>query len=344
MRDIVHSYNEFLNFLSSMNQSNSLNLSKEFNNELKNSLKQAFDSNINGNLKKWLPVFYNIPDIVPEIVDLTRDAPLIGGDGQIPSVQRELLISELKKLHPWRKGPFSLFGIDLDAEWQSNMKWRRIQKTGLDFENKNILDIGCGNGYYIFRMLGAGAKTVLGVDPGILSVLQFKVFQFYLNNYSRQHHENPCGVADVFPVPFEAIPAESAVFDIIFSMGVLYHRKNPLDHLNKIFSLLPDNGTLLLETLVLENDEPNLLEPEKRYAQMRNVFKIPSVPTLVKWLENSNFKSIKLHDVSKTTFEEQRQTPWMTFHSLSNFLDPDDSSKTVEGHQAPVRAILTAKK
>jgi len=51
---------------------------------------------------------------------------------------------------------------------------------------------------------------------------------------------------------------------------------------------------------------------------------------------------VEIVDVGQTSVEEQRRTPWMTFHSLAQFLDPDDPGLTIEGLPAPRRAILTA--
>jgi len=45
-------------------------------------------------------------------------------------------------------------------------------------------------------------------------------------------------------------------------------------------------------------------------------------------------------DVSPTTPDEQRTTDWMTFHSLKDFLDPDDPTRTIEGYPGPIRATL----
>jgi tRNA (mo5U34)-methyltransferase len=53
---------------------------------------------------------------------------------------------------------------------------------------------------------------------------------------------------------------------------------------------------------------------------------------------------VRIADVSLTTVEEQHRTPWMTSESLAEFLDPNDSSKTVEGYPAPRRALLIANK
>jgi tRNA (mo5U34)-methyltransferase len=47
-------------------------------------------------------------------------------------------------------------------------------------------------------------------------------------------------------------------------------------------------------------------------------------------------------DISTTSIEEQRSTEWMKFESLKDFLDPEDPSKTVEGHPAPIRAVFVA--
>ena len=87
-----------------------------------------------------------------------------------------------------------------------------------------------------------------------------------------------------------------------------------------------------------------VLVPEDRYAQMRNVWFLPSVPALELWLRRAGFSDVKCVDVSITTVAEQRGTEWMKFQSLSDFLDPDDHSKTIEGLPAPMRAVITARK
>ena len=74
----------------------------------------------------------------------------------------------LIKLKPWRKGPLRFGSTVIETEWRSDWKWERIKKQGIDLSEKFVLDIGAGNGYYLFRMLGAGAKVALGVDPTIL--------------------------------------------------------------------------------------------------------------------------------------------------------------------------------
>ena len=83
----------------------------------------------------------------------------------------------LREFHPWRKGPLRLYGTEIDTEWRSDWKWDRVQPFLPSLADKRILDVGTGNGYHLFRLLGAGAHTVLGVEPYWLFVLQFLVMR-----------------------------------------------------------------------------------------------------------------------------------------------------------------------
>jgi tRNA (mo5U34)-methyltransferase len=181
-------------------------------------------------------------------------------------------------------------------------------------------------------MLGEGADLVLGIDPTLISVMQYQVLQRYLGD--RNHYVLPLGIEDV--------PAGLACFDSVFSMGVLYHRRSPLDHLFELRACLRPGGELILETLVVAGNEGQVLMPEGRYAKMRNVWFVPAVATMLLWLRRCGFKKIECVDVNRTSVEEQRQTEWMTFESFTDFLDPDDHTKTIEGYPAPLRAVFIA--
>ena len=93
---------------------------------------------------------------------------------------------------------------------------------------------------------------------------------------------------------------------------------------------------------MVDGDANTVLVPHDRYAQMNNVYFIPSVAALIGWLEKAGFSNVRCVDVAETSTEEQRQTEWMTYQSLSDFLDPNDPSKTIEGYPAPKRATLIA--
>ena len=115
-------------------------------------------------------------------------------------------------------------------------------------------------------------------------------------------------------------------------------------HLNELFRYLKPGGELVLETLIIEGDRDTELVPVSRYAQMRNVWTLPTVVRLENMLCEAGFENIQLANKTKTTTLEQRGTRWMRFDSLSNFLDPDDHDLTVEGYQAPLRACMIAKR
>ncbi|MBB2495089.1 tRNA 5-methoxyuridine(34)/uridine 5-oxyacetic acid(34) synthase CmoB [Aquipseudomonas ullengensis] len=283
-----------------------------------------------GDLQRWFAAVQALPNLDVSKQDL-RDALLL--DGACDDATRAALKTALQGLIPWRKGPFELFGVHIDTEWRSDWKWSRVAPH-LDLKNKRILDVGCGNGYYLWRMLGAGAGCVVGVDPNWLFLNQFLALKHFLPDLPAWH----------LPLALEELPAKLEGFDTVFSMGVLYHRRSPIDHLLELKDCLLKGGELVLETLVVEGDAQQVLMPEDRYAMMRNVWFLPSVPALELWLRRAGFVDVRCVDVSTTSIEEQRATDWMRFQSLPDFLDPADHTRTLEGLPAPTRAVLVARK
>ncbi|TVP90027.1 MAG: tRNA 5-methoxyuridine(34)/uridine 5-oxyacetic acid(34) synthase CmoB [Pseudomonadaceae bacterium] len=284
-----------------------------------------------GDWQRWQTSLHALPAAQPSQVDLTA-AVRVGQAADLPADQHAPLRDALMGLHPWRKGPFHLFDQHIDCEWRSDWKWQRVAPH-IDLRNRLVLDVGSGNGYYLWRMLGAGARLALGVDPNLLFMHQFNALKQYLP-------EHP---AWQLPLTLEQLPVPPGGFDTVFSMGVLYHRRSPIDHLLQLKACLRPGGELVLETLVIEGDERNCLLPEDRYAQMRNVWFLPSVAMLERFLARCGFHSIRCVDVSRTLPDEQRSTEWMRFQSLPNFLDAENPDLTVEGYPAPLRATLVAR-
>ena len=291
----------------------------------------ALNPKRNGKLPQWMATVANLPDGRASTVDLLSGVR-IGRAADLDADSRDRLKQALKLFCPWRKGPIHLFDIHIDTEWRSDWKWERLSPHIHPLTGRRILDVGCGNGYYSLRMLGAGAELVVGLDPTLLFVMQFAA----LRRYSSEPN------AFVLPLGIEYLPEGLQAFDTVFSMGVLYHRRSSQKHLMTLRNALVPGGELVLETLVLDSQEDRVLIPEQRYAQMRNVWAIPSCSRLKTWLEAAGFTSVRIVDVTPTTIQEQRTTEWMTFHSLADFLDPTDRSKTIEGYPGPVRAIAIA--
>ncbi len=293
---------------------------------------QALADAGHGDLPRWRAALASLPAITPSCIELDRDAVRVGLPADMSTQQRSALEAALRELHPWRKGPFDLFGLYVDTEWRSDWKWQRLREHIAPLAGRRVLDVGCGSGYHCWRMAGAGAARIIGIDPTLLYVMQFQALQHFIRDPR----------VSVLPLASDALPAKLAAFDTVFSMGVLYHRRSPMDHLLELADCLVPGGELVLETLVIEGGRGEVLVPEGRYAAMRNVWFIPTVAELENWMRRCGYENLRVVDVSPTTVEEQRSTDWMRFKSLADFLDPGDPARTIEGHPAPRRAILIA--
>lgn len=284
-----------------------------------------------GDLEKWEQALLSLPAI--ENVNFDFRQSLVQLIAEIGEAERTQLDESLRQLIPWRKGPFQFFDTFIDTEWRSDFKWDRVLPAIDPLKGKRVLDVGCGSGYHCWRMAGEGANLVVGIDPTPLFICQYWAVQKYAQAQN----------VWVVPARMEQLPAKTHCFDTVFSMGVLYHRRSPFDHLQELKEALVSGGQLVLETLVIDGDIGKVLVPEGRYSKMGNVWFLPSVPELCNWLKKMKFSNIEVVDVSTTSVEEQRATEWMKFQSLVDFLDPEDQSKTVEGYPAPKRAVLLAR-
>lgn len=303
--------------------------------QLHQQLDGIFETVVHGKHEEWEGVLQQLPPLETENIHYDIDLVTAGSRNEISDEQYERLFQLLKQLQPWRKGPYELFGIHINTEWHSDWKWQRIKDHLSPLDDRLVLDIGCGSGYHMWRMLGAGARLVIGVDPSRLFLTQFNAIKHYMGKDLPIH---------MLPLRGEDLPDfRQQGFDTVFSMGVLYHRKSPFNHLQELKSFLRPGGELVLETLVIEGDENSVLVPEDRYAKMRNVWFIPSVLMLERWLRRLGFVDIKVADVNQTSIEEQRATDWMNYESLPDFLDPDDPDLSIEGYPAPLRASLICK-
>ncbi|MCP4050063.1 MAG: tRNA 5-methoxyuridine(34)/uridine 5-oxyacetic acid(34) synthase CmoB, partial [bacterium] len=263
----------------------------------------------------------------------------IGSNSDLQKNTRQQLTGSLRGLIPWRKGPYKLFGIEIDSEWRSYMKWNRLAAVLPYLKNSSVLDIGCSSGYYMFRMLNEKPAFVLGIDPSCLYYFQFLTIKKYFNS-SINHHSTPLGY---LPVGFADLYPFDKYFDVVFFMGILYHQRSPVDTLKSIKKCIKPDGLLVFETIIIQGSNDVALYPKKRYAKMANVHFIPTLSCLKNWLNRSGFNKIEVLSVDKTTTCEQRKTDWSSQESLENFLDKKDPDKTVEGYPAPFRACIKAR-
>jgi len=300
-------------------------------NSLPAQLSDWHNNHLHGEYKHWQKTLDALPSVSGEsTLDITNNVK-VGELGDLNQGEFKRLENLMKKFKPWRKGPYHIHGLHIDTEWRSDFKWDRLEKHISDLSRRYVLDIGCGSGYHLWRMRGAGAKFVVGVDPTQLFLMQFNAVKHFIKD--EQVHLLPLGI--------EQLP-ELKAFDTVFSMGVLYHRKSPIDFLYQLKAQLVKGGELVLETLIVDGDENTVLVPGERYAKMRNVWFLPSEKAMCAWLERCGFSNVRVVNTDITSLDEQRKIDWVDTESLQDFLDPNDSSKTIEGYPAPKRAIFIA--
>lgn len=254
---------------------------------------------------------------------------------EIPNITTELK-QKIEKvaimLKPWRKGPFKIDDLFIDSEWQSFIKYNLL-KPHFDIKDKIVGDIGCNNGYYLFRMLEEKPKKLVGFDPSNLFFTQFS----FINHFVKSEI-----VYEMLGV--EHVGMYEHKFDTLFCLGVLYHRSDPISTLKSLYQGLNADGELILDTFIIDGEDDIALTPLERYSKIPNIYFIPTVNALKNWCYRAGFKSIELLEIKTTDLKEQRKTQWIDSQSLEDFLDPNDSNLTVEGYPAPKRAYIKAKK
>jgi tRNA (mo5U34)-methyltransferase len=299
-------------------------------NTLPAQLSSWHQGHLHGEYKHWQKTLDALPKTQSSVLELAQSVT-VGSPDDIDQGEYKRLENLLKKLKPWRKGPYHVHGLHIDTEWRSDFKWDRLKPHVSDLAGRYVLDIGCGSGYHLWRMRGAGAKFVVGIDPTQLFLMQFNAIQHFIGDDN----------VNLLPLGVEQLP-ELKAFDTVFAMGVLYHRRSPIDFLYQLKAQLVKGGELVLETLIVDGDENTVLVPGERYAKMRNVWFLPSADAMCAWLTRCGFSNVRTVNVDVTAFEEQRKTQWIDSESLQDFIDPEDPSKTIEGYPAPKRAIFVA--
>ena len=250
----------------------------------------------------------------------------------VTNLDKNAIYECARALRPWRKGPFELFNTFIDTEWQSFIKYNLLEPH-FNLEGKIVGDIGCNNGYYLFRMLSQKPKKLVGFDPSALCKTQFDFINHFLKSDI---------VYEMLGV--EHVPMYEHKFDTLFCLGVLYHRSDPVQTLKALYQGLNPEGELILDTFMIDGETPVALCPSKTYSKIPNVYFVPTISALYNWLERAKFRNIELLEIKKTDAKEQRKTEWIYGESLENFLDPNNSDLTIEGYPAPKRVYIKAKR
>ena len=233
-----------------------------------------------------------------------------------------------RMMTPWRKGPFHIADTFIDSEWNSAIKYNLLRPY-FKLKDKIVADVGCNNGYYMFRMLQEEPKKIVGFDPSPLTMTQFD----FINHFIKSD------------IVYELLGIEHLQFyphkfDTIFCLGVLYHRSDPVGALKSLKKSLNPNGELFLDTFMIDGDEEVALTPNKTYSKIPNIYFVPTIPALKNWCLRAGFKHFEVLEIKQTLPNEQRKTEWIPGQSLDNFLDKKDPNYTVEGYPAPKRVYI----
>tara|TARA_B100000482_G_scaffold189237_1_gene170371 strand:- start:1737 stop:2666 length:930 start_codon:yes stop_codon:yes gene_type:complete len=282
-----------------------------------------FGNKKDSRIESWLEILNRLPSILNAEVELVNEVSVDFDFKDSDKIERLLL-----HLIPWRKGPFRINDIFIDSEWDSEKKWKRFQKLNFDLDGKSILDVGSGNGYYAFRMLGMGADKVLCLEPNLIHVSQFSAINHFVNSEKIR----------MIPERLEESGLENSKFDTIFSMGLLYHQRNPVEHLTNLKNLLADDGKIVLETIISPKECGLVLEPSNgKYASMPNVHFVHTDNGCKSIFRELSLQVQAESDLVVTNEKEQRSTKWMPFKSFESALNLQNKSITIEGYPAPKR-------
>lgn len=232
-------------------------------------------------------------------------------------------------LKPWRKGPFKINEILIDSEWQSFMKFNLLKPHLSDICGGVIADVGCNNGYYMFKMLEFAPKFIVGFDPSVRCFLQFRLINALAKTPLKYEL---LGVSD--------LPNYELKFDAIFCLGVIYHRSDPVAMLRQLKASLNVGGVVFLDSLYIDSPQDIALVPRRTYSKISNIHFVPSISALRNWCERAGFGDFTLIATQQTTPQEQRRTAWSEGFSLGDFLDPNDTNLTCEGYEAPKRVYV----
>ena len=176
-------------------------------------------------------------------------------------------------------------------------------------------------------MLGQGAEAILCLEPNLTHFSQFLAINHFIETNKIR----------MLPERLETLEMQQTYFDLIFSMGLLYHQRDPSMHLSSLRKRMANTGQLVIETIIVSDDYGDYLEPKGPYASMPNVHFLHTDKGFKALAEKEGLSVIQSSKEVQTTVDEQRKTRWMPFKSYESAIQADNKDLTVENFPAPKR-------
>jgi len=173
-------------------------------------------------------------------------------------------------------------------------KWPRLKNIldSINIENKSIVDVGCGDGFYIIECLKEGAKYCLGID---LDPLRINRCNFVKKVY------------DLKNIDFKNLSLydlEENKFDIVMGLGLL-HRVPDLDACIKKLSNLGDKVLVEFKSLDSTNNEKLFAGGKSKSNSLNGLWYVPTKSYVISKFFNLGFKNHTIFEdkTSKLNFK-----------------------------------------
>ena len=173
------------------------------------------------------------------------------------------------------------------------VRFENFDKLGIDFKNKNILELGSGIGNHTNFLLTKKPKFIVSIEG---REDNFEVLKKTIKSKK---------VKNVLHDLEKPIPDFNMKFDWVYNYGLLYHLKNPFEFIDNLSDVNHEN--MILETCIeLDGEENNLNEGSQQSQALNGVGSRPNIYKLVE-----KFNTI----YEQVYYPEQPNHRWFDIHS-----------------------------
>lgn len=193
------------------------------------------------------------------------------------------------------------FNYDCESEYLKKTYFKYFKKylSTQNIKNNKILEIGCGNGFFLEELKDNGIKNVYGIEPGVESVKK-------ANAKIRNKIKVDILRKGLFP---------NASFDIILCFHTLDHIPDPNKFLKITYSLLKKGGKVFFIVHNTNGLSVRLLKEKSPIFDIEHIYLFNN-KNLKQIFKQNKFKNSLVFDI-KNTYPIRY---WLRLFPLNNFL------------------------